>query len=346
MHPNHALPQAPAPSVSPHPTPQSVLAALKERLPKRRHVVLDGPKLTWFAEPPTVYVEATQHDHALKVEAFSKVGRLTDPDQALKLIHLWGGGEDATATLKINPAGGVVVATLGIEHPNELWHQGTHLFSAGMLIEMLALRVRRMGKLGSVIGLTDIPDGETQHGWTQQHTVDARKRVGLAGMQHWSQVTLTGASKLGPWFYGTKQDERLKEMLAKGWCKHVGRTGSTVTLLAPTDEPHLSRVELSWADYSLTYGPMLRILVWPRNVQPATASGFFRAQGPFGGAQQVGNWVASQGVPSAEVPDAPAPEGLAFAVHLPTAVAHPLALDTVWAWAERQAAAASRRTAN
>jgi hypothetical protein len=215
-----------------------------------------------------------------------------------------------------------------------------------MLIELLALRVRRLGKLGSVIGLTDIPGGETEHGWTQQRAAEARKKVGLAGMQHWSQVTLTGASKLGPWFYGTKQDERLKDMLARGWRKHVGRTGSTVTLLAPSDEPHLSRVELSWADYSLTYGPMLRILVWPRNRQPATASGFFRAQGPFDGARQVGNWVASQGVHTSEVPNAPAPEGLVFAVHLPTAVAHPLALDTAWAWAERQAAEASRRTAN
>lgn len=346
MNPTNALTRSSVHPSTSHPTPQGVIASLKELLPKKRSSYATDNRLTWYAEPPTVRVKATQHEGTIKVTAFSYVGRLTDLGQVLRLMHLWGAGEDAIATLTVNPDNGHVFGEVAVEQQLERWNHEVTTRNTAMLIEMLALQVRQTGKVGAFVGLTDVPDGDTELGWAHTSTVEARKKVALTGMQRWSHVTLTGASKLGPWFYGTRQDTRLKEMLTKGWRKHVGRSGSTVTLIAPHDEPHLSRVELSWADHSLTYGPMLRILVWPRHVQPVTASGFFRAQGPFGDPEQVGNWAASYVVPTAEVPDAPAPEGLVFAVHLPTAIADPFGMDTAWGWAERQASNASRRTSN
>ena len=346
MNPYELLSQD-APAKPPDPKTASVLLwRLQHHLPKARRAEPEDDTLIWDAGPPTVQIQAVPHHQSFRLVVRTRVGRLHEIDSVDRMFRLWGAGTDATATLQVNPENGVVHAVLALNPMTGGWAHEGRLLQVATLVKLLAVRVREARRAAQSAGLLCTDPDVQLGGWPDTEAENAKHSAAVTGMLFWSHVTLTGTSKLGPWFSGKQQDDHLRELLNRGWKKHTRRTATGVTLIAPAGEPDIARVELAWADHSPTYGPMLRILAWPRTVQPATTGTLLRLQGEGVSPVRFGNWTPSSDVPAMNVPGEPVPEGMVFAVHLPAALAHAGLLNDAWGWAEAAASAASRRTTN
>lgn len=346
MNPHEVLTQD-EPAKPPDPKTASVLLwRLQHHLPEARRAEPEDDTLIWDAGPPTVEIQAVPHHQSFRLVVRTRVGRLHEIESADRMFRLWGAGTDATATLQVNPENGVVHAVLALNPMAGGWAHEGRLLQVVTLVKMLAVRVRGARRAARSAGLLCTDPDVKLGGWPDTDAQDAKHSAAVTGMLFWSHVTLTGTSKLGPWFSGKQQDDHLRELLNRGWKKHTRRTATGVTLIAPAGEPDIARVELAWADHSPTYGPMLRILAWPRTVQPATVGTLLRLHGNGVSPVRFGNWTPSSDVPAMNVPGEPVPEGMVFAVHLPTALAHAGLLNDAWGWAEAAASAASRRTTN